>query len=116
MYSSAFVGSIANRESFERSFRGRGIKVHLALAHEVGLHRTYVGATERGEQNVSMLNLARSANALRTPLSRLIALPEFLGELAPRVLAHPPPYPPLVKALLAIWRLSPSSLRIATLS
>ena len=47
-----------------------------SFAHEVGLHRTYVGAIERGEQNVGVLNLARIANALRTPLSRLIALAE----------------------------------------
>ena len=47
-----------------------------SFAHEVGLHRTYVGAIERGEQNVGVLNLARIANALRTPLSRLIARAE----------------------------------------
>ena len=49
-----------------------------SFAHEVGLHRTYVGAIERGEQNVSIINLARIANALRTPLSRLVALAEKL--------------------------------------
>ena len=50
-----------------------------SFAHKVGLHRTYMGAIERGEQNVGVLNLARIANSLRTPLSRLIALAEELG-------------------------------------
>ena len=49
-----------------------------SFAHEVGLHRTYVGAIERGEQNASVINLARIANALGTPLSRLVALAEEL--------------------------------------
>ena len=49
-----------------------------SFAHAVGLHRTYVGAIERGEQNVGVLNLARIANALDTPLSRLVAYAEEL--------------------------------------
>ena len=49
-----------------------------SFAHEVGLHRTYVGAIERGEQNVSIINLVRIANTLGTPLSRLVALAEKL--------------------------------------
>lgn len=47
-----------------------------SFAHEVGLHRTYVGAVERGEQNVGILNLAKIANVLHTPLSRLMVLAE----------------------------------------
>lgn len=31
-----------------------------SFAHEVGLHRTYMGAIERGEQNVGVLNLTSS--------------------------------------------------------
>ena len=49
-----------------------------SLAHAVGVHRTYVGSIERGEQNVSILNLGRIANTLQTPLSRLVALAEEL--------------------------------------
>ena len=42
-----------------------------------GLHRTYVGAIERGEQNVSLLNIVQIATALRVPVSDLVAgLPE----------------------------------------
>jgi transcriptional regulator with XRE-family HTH domain len=42
-----------------------------AFADAVGLHRTYIGAIERGEQNVSIDNIARIAKALKVPISRL---------------------------------------------
>ena len=34
------------------------------LADRAGLHRTYIGAIERGEQNVSVDNIERIARAL----------------------------------------------------
>lgn len=34
------------------------------LAHEAGLDRSYVGSVERGERNISIINLHRIAKAL----------------------------------------------------
>lgn len=46
------------------------------FADRAGLHRTYIGALERGEQNVSLTNLARIATALAMPLSELFTAVE----------------------------------------
>jgi len=43
------------------------------LGELAGLHRTYIGAVERGEQNVSLLNIAQIAAALHVPVSDLVA-------------------------------------------
>ena len=66
------MGKVIRRERTKQGFSQE------SFAHAVGLHRTYIGAIERGEQNVSILNLGRIANTLRTPLSRLVALAEGL--------------------------------------
>lgn len=42
-----------------------------SLADLAGLHRTYVGSIERGEQNVSIDNIARLARVLKISLSEL---------------------------------------------
>lgn len=41
------------------------------LADLAGLHRTYIGAIERGEQNVSVDNIAKIARALGVEASAL---------------------------------------------
>lgn len=41
------------------------------LAQRCRLHRTYIGSVERGERNVSLLNLRRIARVLRVPLPKL---------------------------------------------
>jgi transcriptional regulator with XRE-family HTH domain len=37
------------------------------------LHRTFIGSVERGERNLSILNLRLIARILRVPLSELLA-------------------------------------------
>jgi transcriptional regulator with XRE-family HTH domain len=44
----------------------------LQLAELAGLHRTYVSSVERGERNVSLLNIERLAKALDVPMSKLM--------------------------------------------
>ena len=41
------------------------------LAEQCGLHRTFIGSVERGERNVSILNLRLIARVLRLPLKDL---------------------------------------------
>ena len=45
------------------------------LAEQAGLHRTYVGAIEREERNVSIDNLDRIARAFRIPIAELLTKP-----------------------------------------
>ena len=42
------------------------------LAHRADMHRTYVGSIERGERNMSMLNLIAIARALGVRVGDLV--------------------------------------------
>lgn len=41
------------------------------LAENCGLHRTYIGAVERAERNITVDNVAKIAAALRVPIGAL---------------------------------------------
>ena len=64
------------RGTFARNLRGyrrgKGLSQEK-LAELSGLHRTYVGAVERGERNISLDNMERLANALGVNLTDLLA-------------------------------------------
>jgi transcriptional regulator with XRE-family HTH domain len=65
----------------ERFFREIGFRLRerrlalkltqAELARRCRLQRAYVGFVERGERNVSLINLRRIARVLRVPLSEL---------------------------------------------
>lgn len=62
-------------KQFGANLRAERRKVGLsqeALAAAAVLDRTYVGSVERGERNISLLNIAKLAKALSQPASRLI--------------------------------------------
>ena len=42
-----------------------------ALAQEAGLDRTYIGGVERGERNISLINIHKMATALGVPAAEL---------------------------------------------
>jgi transcriptional regulator with XRE-family HTH domain len=42
------------------------------LAERVGLHRTYIGMIERGEKNITLLNIVKISNALEIPVNELM--------------------------------------------
>ena len=42
------------------------------LAARTGLHRTYIGSIERGERNVSLINVEKIADALEVPVETLV--------------------------------------------
>jgi transcriptional regulator with XRE-family HTH domain len=44
-----------------------------AFADEAGLHRTYIGSIERGEQNISLVNIEKIAATLGLSLAELFS-------------------------------------------
>jgi transcriptional regulator with XRE-family HTH domain len=55
-----------------RSFRARIGLTQEQLGAAAGLHRTYVGGVERGERNVSLMNILRLAVALQVDPGDLV--------------------------------------------
>jgi transcriptional regulator with XRE-family HTH domain len=60
-----------------RAFRSRLGLTQEELGAAAGLHRTYVGGVERGERNVSLMNILRLAKALKVdPADLVTTLPD----------------------------------------
>lgn len=69
--------------AFGLAVRVRRTKLGLSqdeLAHRTGLHRTYVGSVERGQRNVSLLNIRALAEGLGVAASKLLSEGERIGE------------------------------------
>ncbi len=63
------------RKTFGNSIRNGRRALDLSqeqLAEKAGLHRTYIGAVERGERNVSLDNIAAIAIALGMSASKML--------------------------------------------
>lgn len=67
-----------------RTLRERASISQEALAHICGLHRTYIGSVERGERNISLLNIHVLAGALNVKASELIRAAEGIQQPPPQ--------------------------------
>lgn len=74
----ANLGSGARRralEQFGKRMRERRLALGVSqerLGELSGLHRTYIGGVERGERNVSLVNIVAIAHALQIDPGRLV--------------------------------------------
>lgn len=64
-----FLQQLGDRLRERRQARGL---TQAELAEQCELHRTFIGSVERGERNISVLNLRLIARQLRMPLAELL--------------------------------------------
>ena len=75
-----------------RRLREKGGYSQEGFADHVGVHRTYMGAVERGEQNISLANLERIAHGLGLKTWELLRVAEQdLRWMTSRPSVGPPP-------------------------
>lgn len=67
---------IALGVAIRRARAGRGLSQE-ALAMDAGLDRSYMGGIERGEHNLTLMNLVKIATALRLRANHLLAEAEL---------------------------------------
>lgn len=72
------MSNIREHEELLQSFGARLREIRLArglsqeaLASLCGLDRTYIGSVERGERNVSLINIYKIADALNSDVKEL---------------------------------------------
>ena len=71
------------QESFGSVVRSRRLACGISqeeLAARAKVHRTYIGSVERGERNISLLNIHALAQALGTTAGSLLTEAEKLME------------------------------------
>ena len=64
-------------EKFGQKIRDERLKQGLSqeeLAAKAGVHRTYIGMIERGEKNITLINIEKIAKALGLSISELTNL------------------------------------------
>lgn len=67
-----------------RKFRVSAGLSQEKLAELANVHRTYVGDVERGERNISVVNMVKVAEALRKKLSEVVhEMEKNLGKKPP---------------------------------
>lgn len=71
------------QQLFGQAVRQRRIALGISqeeLAARAKVHRTYIGSVERGERNISLLNIHALAKALGATAGVLLREAESLGE------------------------------------
>ena len=66
---------LAPEKRIGRAIRSRRLAMDWSqeqLSFECGLHRTYIGAVERGEKNLTLKNLVRIAKSLEVKASEIM--------------------------------------------
>jgi len=68
------MGDVMLLSQFGLVVRSRRKQLGLSqeeLATQADLHRTYIGMIERGEKNITLLNIEKLAHALGCPISAM---------------------------------------------